>query len=445
MTHMGNLGGINITWLRGFVTLLPMGMLLIADVLADPHSASLTRLSGLAHLTAMVFAIIVIASHAWDYRRVVLLVAFAFLLKTFDGHTEARFLYVVALCLIFAAAGYCMANFSRNTAERLILVLLALCALAAGLQIVGAYDSVYLWTRHGYGYLPNGESFPIAPVISIFQDVEELGAINTLQMRPSAIFAANQTFAGFTLFSTAVALMYRGHLAWVFACLLGVCIALSGAKVLVVGVPLICALAYFFVPQSRRQVFRILVSLSVCVFLYAILFPGIFSYNMNLRLVLSSVVVRLLDLVNAGIHLAGLEEHFGDIDSIVLSALDRYFGASPFLLRAFGDGWEGRDYMRSAYYGGGSLSLFAEAARHPLHTAVVVILVSLIAWTHGRIRPSQQIRRDSVFAVALLFFGMVASTAASPLYWYWVGWGGYLVFGRAFRQRSQVEVIQTPR
>jgi len=414
----------------------PMVALMLADLFADPRTTSLATLSRGFHLLAVVLMLVILFLYARSSISIALAMLVAVVLKAFDSTSEVRFLYSVELCLLFAAAGYCAATFAMRSVEKLVFALLALSACVGVLQLLGVHAWFYLWSRHGY--LAQDGSTLISPVASIFRGAYELGEINALQMRPSAMFASNQLFTGFILFASAIVLRYRAERPWLPAILLGVCIAVSAGKVAILGVPLIVAFSCWLVPSTRLQVIRITISFVACLALYVFLFPGVSNATMNPLLLATSLVIRLLDLLNVAFQLFGLQQYYGDFETAVLQAMDLY--VPPSIYGPIGSSnfeWVSRADLQIENYDGGSMSLFAEAVRHPIHTLIVVILVVLVALLNGRSNPAERLRSDGVMIFALMLFVLVANVGASPLYWYLVGFGCYVIFGRAFKDADR--------
>jgi hypothetical protein len=228
-------------------------------------------------------------------------------------------------------------------------------------------------------------------------------------------------------------LRYRGQRLWLPAILIGVCIAVSAGKVAIIGVPLVAAFSCCLLPATRFQALRVTISIAACLAIYIFLFPGISTYTMSLKLIVSSLTIRLFDLLSGVFQLLGLQLNFGDFEIAVLSAIDKYtLSSSNAAIGSIGADWASRADMRTAYYDGGSMSMFAEALRHPFHTVTVIILVTWVALFNGKWMPAERVRSDSVMIFALTLFSMIANTSAAPLYWYWIGFGSHIIFGRAF-------------
>ena len=334
--------------------------------------------------------------------------------------------------LLFSAVGYCAAAFAMRSVERLVYVLLAVAACVGALQLLGAHEWLYMWSRHGY--LANGSVTPVAPVTSIFRGAYELMDINALQMRPSAIFASNQLFSGFIFFACAIVLLYRGPLPWLLTILLGVCAVVSAAKAVLLGIPLVALFSCLLVPSARFQAVRVLVSLTVCLAFYVFLFPGVSNATLNPLLFASSIVVRVLDFLSALTLSFGLQQHFGDFESAVLLAMDRY--VSPATYGPIGSKnieWASRVDMKIEGIDAGSMTLLAAAISHPIQSVVVVVFTVVVALFIGRAKPLERLRSDSIIIFALMLFAFVANVGALPLYWYWVGFGCYFIFCRAFK------------
>lgn len=415
------------------LALTPLVGLMLADLFAVPHIAVMALLSKCFHLLAIVSMLVILFFHVRAFGTLAIAILFAVIFKLLDTIPEFRFLYLIQLSILFAAAGFCLTTFSRSNAEKFIFVVLLASACLGFLQLLGIFDWVYLWSRHGY--LGNGGSIPISPVVAIFRETYELSEINALQMRPSAIFASNQLFTGFILFASAIVLIYAGSRPWIFAFLLGACVAISAGKVVIFGVPLVAALTFWLLPSARLQAMRVVLSVLTCLVAYTFLFPGISAYMLSVRLFVSSLIIRFLDLVEGVFQLLSLQDYFKKFEAATLQYIDQHLSVVPSLSVSTGAAWAARADMRVEHYGGGSMSLFAEAFRNPFHTVFIIFLVVLIAWFCGKQPPNQQLRKDAVVLFALLLFAMIANVSASPLYWYLVGFGCYCAFARAFRTR----------
>jgi hypothetical protein len=405
-----------------------MVFLIVSDLLIDPQNAWLRVLArGFHGLSVLVvFAAVLTYSHVSRRAAVLILVAAAF--KLGDSIDGLRFAYVTTLCLLFAAGGYCAARRANRSVDAILLTLLIISSCIAALQVIGVHEWVYAWSRHGF--FENGSKAVIAPIPTFLRETAEVNSLNLYQARPSAIFSSNQLFTGFLLFASANTL-FRKRYGLISAIFLGVGIVLSSAKAALIGVPVVAVAAFVLVPSARLQAVRVFACIVVCFFVYSTLFPGVVASVSNLYMLVSSAVVRSLDVTNALLGLLGYDVASLDIDTKVLGWLDAWMRGNPRLAELVGIGWANRLELRTDYYQGGALSLFAEAVRNPQKTACVVLMVLLVAVWSGRVSPPERLRCDTIFILAMMLFAMIANVSSSPLYWYWVGFGAHLVFGRA--------------
>ena len=416
---------------------LPMVMvfLIASDSLLDPQGEWLRVLAkGLHGLSVLVISAAVLTYSRIPCRAVVLiLVALAFKLgESIDG---LRFAYVTTLCLLFSAGGYCAARRAYRSLDAILLTLLVISSCIAALQVIGVHEWVYAWSRHGY--FEDGSKAVIAPIPTFLRETAELSSLNLYQARPSSIFSSNQLFTGFLLFVSANTLLLRNRYGVVSAIFLGISIVLSSAKAALIGVPILAVMAFMLVPSARLQAVRVMVCIVVCYLAYIALFPGLVASVSNPSILLSSALVRGLDVINALLDVLGYNVQSLDIDSKALVWLDRMKDKHPRLGEYIGGGWASRSDIKTSNYHGAALSLFAEALRNPLKTGYIVLMVVVVAVWNGKISPAERLRCNAVFLLAMTFFAMIANTSSSPLYWFWVGFGGHLVFGRALRQTDR--------
>ncbi len=436
----------------------PMPLLMAADLLADPRSEVLQVLSRGLHLSALVLACMVFLAYARIPSQAFVVILVAITAKVLDSYDVFRDLYLVLICLIFACAGYCAATYSRRHINILLLGLLGFSTGMALLQVLGIYEWPYLLSRHGY--LGDGGMIPLTITPTFLRGPEALNELTLYQARPSSIFSSNQLYTGFLLFVSARVLVLRGSVGWISAILLSAGVAFSSSKAALLGVPLLALAALIFVPPARRQALRILVTMMLVVVVYAQVFPGVVAASLSYRGLMSSILVRVLDLITAIVETLGLQGEGEDVRIRILSKLDQTLAESASygvsqsaglgwkilekvdqtiaqtavggLSESTGLGWKNRQDIRPV--AGASGSLIATAVRNPLQSAMLGLLVLLVTLHSGKCSPKFNLQADFLVIFAVTLFGMISDPSSSPLYWYWAGFGCRFVWGRWFHR-----------
>lgn len=435
---------------------VPMPLLMAADLLADPRSEVLQVLSRGLHLSALVLACMVLLAYARIPRQAFVVILAAITAKVLDSSDVFRDLYLVLICLIFACAGYCAATYSRRHINILLLGLLGFSTGMALLQVLGIYEWPYRLSRHGY--LGDGGMIPLTITPTFLRGPEALNDLTLYQARPSSIFSSNQLYTGFLLFVSARVLFLRGSVGWISAILLSAGVAFSSSKAALLGVPLLALTALIFVPPARRQALRILVTMMLVVVVYAQVFPVVVAASLSYRGLMSSILVRVLDLITAIVETRGIQGEAEDFRMRILSKLDQTLAESASygvsqsaglgwkilekvdqtiaqtavggLSESTGLGWKNRQDIRPVT--GDSGSLIAASIRHPFKSALAALLLLLGMLLSGKFKPKISLQSDFLVLFSVALFGIISDPSSSPLYWYWTGFGCRFIWGRWF-------------
>jgi hypothetical protein len=396
-------------WIGG-IAVTPMLALVAAELLMSQPNPTALLAGGLAHLVAIIASSLIILTFAKSPWMAATLILLALSLRLLGGDGVFRFGYLLVLAILFAAAGHCVATYARAPFLKALLFILAISVIVATAQLLGIHEAMYGWSAHGT--LADGTRLVVNPTPTLFRAASELDSMNFVQARPSSIFASNQYFSIFLLFVASLVILMRGKLAFTAAVLLGLGAALSLAKAVIFGIPILAIAAFLLLPTARRQAMRVIGSLIAALILYKLFFPGTFSLMFNPQIIMTSFLVRAISVLDG----LGL--------NVFVQDMEKYSDYAQQIITQI----EATQFTRD----GGATSLYAQIMMHPIHTIFVVGIIAILSFTAGGWISSDRLRENAIIALSILMIGVVADVSKSMLFWHWAVVGAAFLFTRAF-------------
>lgn len=252
------------------------------------------------------------------YRRLVtamLMLAIALrFLAAVGGGESFKDLGFAALAVVFAAAGAEAYGRKPSLLRKQLVIYLALCIPVMFLQILGVSSLLMGWNI-GYLHDPNlftiqdvgtFKELPLYP--TLFVGVDDL-VFSTGQARPVGLMYASNPLSIFVSLAFAINFAITRTSRICFSdVVVTIALVLAMSKLSFGVLILLCLAFLIFGKLGKRLLARKLIILfAVVMVLYYILFPGLFAVNLSEGMIMSSIMLRLMDLFKA----MGFESAFG--------------------------------------------------------------------------------------------------------------------------------------
>jgi hypothetical protein len=255
------------------------------------------------------------------YRRLVtgtmMLAIIVRLLSGFGWGDSLHPLAVALFAINFAVAGATIYGKTPALLHKQLVIFLALCIPIMIMQILGVSSVLMTWTT---AYLDDPDSnfvledlgtFKSMPVYpTLFVGAEDL-IYSIAQARPVGLMHNNNPLSVFVSIAIAINLAIARTSRIRFSdIVVTAAIVLTMSKlVFVVAIILYLGFLLFGSARLRMLALKLIVALIIALVLYYFLFPGLFMANFSEGVVMTSLLLRLVDLVNA----TGLAETFAQI------------------------------------------------------------------------------------------------------------------------------------
>ena len=238
------------------------------------------------------------------------------LLEPFGGGEQLRQIGFGLLAIVFAVAGAVIYGRKPSLLRKQLVIYLALCIPIMLLQILGASSFVMGWNSE-YAHdrnlvaLDAVGTFTQIPVYqTLFVGIDQLDYMIG-QARPVGLLYSNNVLSIFVCIAVAVnSAITRSSRISFSDIIVTVAIVLTMSK-LVLGVTILLYIGFlvFGVLERRRLVLKLIAILAVVMLSYYTLFPGLFISSFSEGMVMSSILLRLVDLIKA----LGIESSFGRV------------------------------------------------------------------------------------------------------------------------------------
>ena len=238
------------------------------------------------------------------------------LLGVLGGGESLREIGLAALAVVFAVAGAMIYGRNPFLLHKQLVIYLALCIPIMLLQILGVSSLLMGWN---IGYLHDAlvltqdnvgsfQEIPLYPTLFVQPDdlVFSIG-----QGRPVGLMYGNNPLSFFISIAVAINLTIARTSRICFSDIVVTVATVLAMSKLAFGITILLYLHFlvFGVPERRLLVLKLISVLTIVMSLYYILFPGLFVINLSEDMVMTSIVLRLVDLLKG----AGIEIHFGQI------------------------------------------------------------------------------------------------------------------------------------
>lgn len=243
------------------------------------------------------------------------------LLETLGGGESLREVSFAALAVVFAVAGAMIYGRNPLLLHKQLVIYLALCIPIMLLQILGVSSLLMGWN---IGYLHDPSvmgiedvgSFKDIPVYpTLFVGIDDL-EFSTGQGRPVGLMYAANPLSVFISIAVAINLAITRTSRTRFSdIVVTIAIVLAMSKLSFgVAILLYAGLLVFGGRERRLLVLKLIIVLAMVMFLYYLLFPGLFITNFSEGMVVSAIMLRLVDLLKA----LGIENYFGQLDDLAI-------------------------------------------------------------------------------------------------------------------------------
>lgn len=243
------------------------------------------------------------------------------LLEAFGGGESLHEVSFAALAVVFAVAGAMIYGRNPLLLHKQLVIYLALCIPIMLLQILG-FSSLLMGWNIGYLHDPSVMniddvgSFKDIPVYpTLFVGIDDL-EFSTGQGRPVGLMYAANPLAVFISIAVAINLAITRTSRIRFSdIVVTIAIVLAMSK-LSFGVTILLYAGFLVFGGRERRLLalKLIIVLSIVMFLYYLLFPGLFNTNISEGMVMSAIMLRLVDLLKA----LGIENYFGQLDDLAI-------------------------------------------------------------------------------------------------------------------------------
>lgn len=267
----------------------------MASVLGNQSFVMAQVLGQFMALVSDAAAVVILLSAVQRKRWAVLLVMCVVITKVVrvaSGSSIAEVAYISLLNLLFSVSGAIIALQRPTLVYRQVMAICLLSFIAMVLQVTG----VGAWALTFSTY---GDSNFIAPVPTVFRDAGSLN-YQLVQGRPAGVSYSNVIMSLIILFGFALHFSRKeSALRGGTVLLCGVAV-LSMAKITFVGLILIVPLVIAFGDhRQKKRVLWAVVLFAMCLGLYSVLFPGLFSTNFSANSIEASFFYRANDIMAA--------------------------------------------------------------------------------------------------------------------------------------------------
>jgi hypothetical protein len=210
------------------------------------------------------------------------------------------FFKIAALVVLFIIGGLISYGRDPNQLNKQLVLFLSLCVPIMILQILGVSQFVMLWNldyAHDSSIL-NSSGILLQP--TLFVELEDL-IYSISQGRPSGLLANNNILSIFISIAVGINLTLKKSLSLSksdFIITLAVVLSMSKIVFAITGL-LYLSFLLFGWENKRSLILKNIILLVFGMFLYKLLFPGLFSENLNLERFTSSFNGRFFDLLRS--------------------------------------------------------------------------------------------------------------------------------------------------
>lgn len=323
-----------------------------------------------------------------------------------DRIAGIRLPYIVALNVLFLAAGMAIGDRWRKLATLTLVAIVIVSGVVMLLQVLGVGEWTQTLTTHGF--ISAELEMSKKPQPSLFVGYFESKA-NFLQGRPAGLLYSNQ-FASLTILAAlSLAMFYRLPL-WVDIALC-VTAVLTLAKVVLLGLGLLGLFLILLGGELRKTAIRYGIITVSSLIAYALLFPGMFQiFLFSRQMLVTSFAIRFIDF--AATTLGWDIKTIGDQLNKLTFSDAKYGSFSEESVKA----------LTQAV--GPRVSTYSKLA--PAYPALLgassVCLLGFLVSRHARQWLWENVKPIHIsVAIALLTFGLAADFLASYVFWFLAG------------------------
>ena len=240
------------------------------------------------------------------------------LFAEFSGSEPLRQMAFGSLAIVFAVAGAMMYGRNPFLLHKQLVVYLALCIPIMVMQIMGVSQFLMGWDM-GYthsvldilspGEIGTFKEVPLYP--TLFVESSDNFEYSIGQGRPVGLMYGNNPLSVIVAIAVAVNLAITRTSRIKFSdIIVTMAIVLTMSKLAFSTMILLYLWFLVFGMRERRLlVLKLITILAIVMFLYYILFPGLFMSNLSEAMVMSSLMLRLMDVIYS----LGIENSFGQL------------------------------------------------------------------------------------------------------------------------------------
>ncbi len=269
----------------------------------------------------------------------------AFALRPMESLSGAEFVQVLrtgALGVVFIIAGACIYGRNPDFLRKQFVVFLALCVPIMFLQVLGVGSWVMGWST-GYLHDPAamdesevGTFMNIQLYPTLFVGLGDL-VYSIGQARPVGLMHSSNVLSIFVAFAVALNLVIlRSSRLRAGDLVVTAAVVLTMSKMVFVLLVLLYAGAILFAPAVRKVLaLKLLCAFAVGMALYFLLFPGLLLANLSEEMIRTSIMLRLLGVLNA-VGVANLGAFLSDQSELIGAAFsdDESYSMVAILLRS---------------------------------------------------------------------------------------------------------------
>jgi hypothetical protein len=271
---------------------------LLGSTLVQQENASLIILGQATLVTIFFLSFLMIFIYENAYLATILfsIILVLKLMRIISGDQAGIYvvIYELLYTLVFAFSGSYLLEekYIRKTFHQSMLILISLIPFML-LQLYGQFEWVYFLRTDFH------ETIVSDNLSTLF--VNDLEGAPTVQARPSGWLMANNYLSLYLLFCMgllfSVGYRLRMNLSLV---IVAITIVICMSKLVFIASIMLMAISFFFRDKFTKKFYiRFLTSIVIAMYMYYILFPGLFLYNVSIENAFLNVQLRYFDFINS--------------------------------------------------------------------------------------------------------------------------------------------------